>query len=229
MIYIESKRRKVERLIKKYPNAIIADVTSKSDTALIKLSPFYPWGDIPVPYTPNMVATCVEAVWQGLKVFENSDVDVETFKNDTMRGLKRTSKKYGKILGHRRGVYGDVLFDYLEARKRIFIRSYRWMLENKALYIIERMRVANKNQDIVLLDYETNCDITNVTKPLSHAYLVKAYVEGIAPYEDVKEKIVHHHYYTGKRTISWTTEEEVFKQVQPQEQKDAQLSIEFDF
>ena len=98
MIFIESKRKNRDRLKRKYPNAIIADVTSKSDTALIKLSPFYPWGDIPVPYTPNMVATCVEAVWQGLKVFENSDVDIETFKNDTMRGLKRTSKKYGKII-----------------------------------------------------------------------------------------------------------------------------------
>ena len=230
MIIIESKRKKIEGLKKKYPDAIIADVTSKSDNSLRKLSPFYPWGDIPVPYSHGMVASCVEAVWQGLKVFENAGVDIETFKNYSLRGLKRTTKKYGKILGHRRGVYGnDDLLDYKEAREYIYIPSYRWMLENKALYIIERMRVANKNQDIVLLDYETNCDITDVTKPLSHAYLVKAYVEGIAPYEDVKEKIVHHHYYTGKRTISWTTEEEVFKKVQPQEKKDTQLSIEFDF
>ena len=33
MIIIESKRKKVEGLLKKYPNAIIADVTSKSDNA----------------------------------------------------------------------------------------------------------------------------------------------------------------------------------------------------
>lgn len=229
MIFIESKRKKVEGLLKKYPNAIIADVTSKSDNALRKLSPFYPWGDIPVPYTPNMVASCVEAVWQGLKVFERADVDIEIFKNTSMRGLKRTTKRFGRILGHRRGVYGHVLFDYLEARERIYIHSYKWMLENKAFDIIKRMREANDTQIIVLLDYETNCDITNVNKPLSHAYLVKAYVEGIAPFEDVKEKRVHHHYYTGRRTISWTTEEEVFKKVQPQEQRDPQLSIEFDF
>ena len=144
MIIIESKRSKIEGLKKKFPDAIIADVTSKSNTALIKLSPFYPWGDIPVPYTPNMVATCVEAIWQGLKVFEKADVDVKTFTNDTMHGLKRTTKKYGKILGHRRGVYGDVLFDYLEARKKIYIRSYRWMLENKAYLIIKKLREVNK-------------------------------------------------------------------------------------
>ena len=229
MIIIELKRSKIEGLKKKFPDAIIADVTSKSNTALIKLSPFYPWGDIPVPYTPNMVATCVEAIWQGLKVFEKADVDVKTFTNDTMHGLKRTTKKYGKILGHRRGVYGNVLFDYLEARKRIYIRSYRWVLENKAYPIIEKIREANKSQTIVLLDYETNSDISNIMKPLSHAYLVKAYVEGLVPFEDVMEKKVHNHYYYGRKTLSWTTEEVIFKELQPLEQKDAQLSIEFDF
>lgn len=188
MIIIESKRKKTEKLKQKYPGAIIADVTSKSENALRKLSPFYPWGDIPIPYTPNMVATCVEAIWQGLKVFEKTDVDVRTFRNDTMHGLKRTTKKFGRILGHRKGVYGDVLFDYLEARKKIYIRSYRWVLENKAFPIIERMREANKTQTIILLDYETNCDIDNIMKPLSHAYLVKAYVEGLVPFEDVIEK-----------------------------------------
>ena len=229
MIIIESKRKKTEKLKQKYPGAIIADVTSKSENALRKLSPFYPWGDIPIPYTPNMVATCVEAIWQGLKVFEKTDVDVRTFRNDTMHGLKRTTKKFGRILGHRKGVYGDVLFDYLEARKKIYIRSYRWVLENKAFPIIERMREANKTQTIILLDYETNCDIDNIMKPLSHAYLVKAYVEGLVPFEDVIEKKVHFHYYCGRKTLSWTTEEEVFKEIYPLEQKDSQLSIEFDF
>ena len=229
MIIIESKRKKIDGLKKKYPNAIIADVTSKSDNALRKLSPFYPWGDIPIPYTPNMVATCVEAVWQGLKVFEKADVDIETFKNDSMQGLKRTTKKYGKILGHRRGVYGHVIFNYLEARKRIYIRTYKWMLENKAFYIIKKMREVNKSQTILLLDYETNFDIENIKRPLSHAYLVKAYVEGLPPFEDVIEKKIHHHYYCGRKTISWTTEETVFKEAQPNESTNTQLPIEFDF
>ena len=229
MIIIESKRGKIEGLKMKYPDAIFADVTSKSNTSLIKLSPFYPWGDIPVPYTPNMVATCVEAVWQGLKVFEKADVDVKTFTNDTMHGLKRTTKKYGKILGHRRGVYGDVLFDYLEARKRIYIRSYRWMLENKAYLIIKKLREVNKSATIILLDYETNCDVDNISKPLSHAFLVKAYVEGLPPFDDVIETKVHHHYYCGRKTITWTTKEKLFKEMPPHNKKDSQLFIEFDF
>ena len=39
---------------------------------------------------------------------------------------------------------------------------------------------------IVLLDYDTNADVEAVKKPLSHAALVKAYAEGLYPYEDVQ-------------------------------------------
>ena len=49
MIIIESKRKKTETLLKKYPDAILADVTSKAKDGLVKLSPFYPHYGIPVP------------------------------------------------------------------------------------------------------------------------------------------------------------------------------------
>ena len=67
MIKIVSKRSKQENILKKYPNAIIADVTSQANDGLVKLSPFYPHGGIPVPFSDGMTATCVEAVWQGLQ------------------------------------------------------------------------------------------------------------------------------------------------------------------
>ena len=76
MIKIVSKRSKQENILKKYPNAIIADVTSQAKDGLVKLSPFYPHGGIPVPFSDVMTATCVEAVWQGLKVFEGADVEL---------------------------------------------------------------------------------------------------------------------------------------------------------
>ena len=40
MILIESKRKKHENILKKHPDAIIADVTSHAKDSLIKLSPF---------------------------------------------------------------------------------------------------------------------------------------------------------------------------------------------
>lgn len=183
MIIIESKRKKPETILKKYPGAILADVTSSAKDGLVKLSPFYPHGGIPVPFTEGMTATCVEAIWQGLKVFEGADVDVSLFKNDTMKNLKRTVRRFGKPLGHRKGVYGKELLSYVEARKLIYIPTYKWMLENKVKDIMDRLKEATKTKTIILLDYDTNADVENAKKPLSHASLIKAYVEGLYPYE----------------------------------------------
>ena len=96
MIVIESHKKKTENILKKYPGAILADVTSKAKDSLVKLSPFYPHGGIPIPFSNGMTATCVEAIWQGLKVFKNSDVDIRLFTNDTMKNIKRSVRKNGK-------------------------------------------------------------------------------------------------------------------------------------
>jgi hypothetical protein len=190
MIIVESKKKKPSTILKKYPNAILADVTSGAKDGLKKLSPFYPHYGIPVPFSEGYTATCVEAIWQGLKVFENSDVNVQMFQNDTMKNIKRTVRRFGKPLGHRKGVHGTELLGYIEARKQIYIPAYKWILENKVSDIIVRLRDAsNSGKTIVLLDYDTNPDIENAKKPLSHASLIKAYAEGTYPYEGV---IVNH-------------------------------------
>ena len=150
MIIIESKRKKPETILKQYPDAILADVTSGAKDGLVKLSPFYPHGGIPVPFSDGYTATCVEAIWQGLKVFEGCDVDVQMFQNDTMRNIKRTVRRFGKPLGHRKGVHGTELLGYIEARKLIYIPTYKWVLENKVAFIIDRLREASKTKTIGL-------------------------------------------------------------------------------
>lgn len=189
MIFIENKKKSEAKLLEKYPGAKIVDVTSKATTGLVKLSPFYPHGEIPIPFSEGRTAMSVEGIWQGLKVFEKEDVDPKMFLNDKMKNIKRTVRKYGKPLGHRKGTEGIELLDYIQARIQIYLPAYLWVLENKVQYIIERIREASKEQDIVLLDYETNDDVLNSRKPLSHAYLVKAYVEGNYPTaEDLANK-----------------------------------------
>ena len=54
MIIIESKRKKREIILKQHPNAIIADVTSHATDDLVKLCPFYPHRDIPVPFSEGV-------------------------------------------------------------------------------------------------------------------------------------------------------------------------------
>ena len=181
MIIIESKRKNPKTIQKHYPDAILADVTSSAKDGLVKLSPFYPHGGIPVPFSEGYTATCVEAIWQGLKVFEGADVDTTLFQNDTMRGLKRTVRKYGKPLGHRKGVNGSELLGYIEARKLIYLPCYKWVLENKLQKLVAAIRIISKNKPVVLLDYNTNPDPYNPKSPLSHASLIKAYIEGNYP------------------------------------------------
>jgi len=168
---------------------VVADVTSQAQDGLVKLSPFYPHGGIPVPFSEGVTATCVEAIWQGLKVFEHADVDTAMFQNATMKNIKRTVRRFGKPLGHRKGVHGTELLNYGEARAQIYIPTYRWMLEHKVMDILERLKEASKTKTIVLLDYNVNNNVDDLSKPLSHAYLVKAYVEGLYPYNDTENKI----------------------------------------
>lgn len=184
MIYIESKRRKVERIQAQYPEADILDITSVSIYAYARLlSPFYPHGNIPVPFTPNVYSMSVEGIWQGLKVFELYDVDVSKFQNATMKGLKRTVRRFGKPLGHRQGVWGEKLLDYFEARIQIYLPSYKWVLDNvpQVKAIVKRIAERAINHDIVFLDYNTNDDYRDLTAPLSHAGLLKMYIEGKYP------------------------------------------------
>ena len=89
MIIIESKRKSLESLKEKYPDAMIIEVTSKAQDEFVRFSPFYPNGGIPVPFTDD-VAVSVEGIWQGLKVFEDADVDTSFFSKRDMKNLKRT-------------------------------------------------------------------------------------------------------------------------------------------
>ena len=193
MIYIENKKKKEKTILAKYTNAIIVDVTSKAPTALVKLSPFYPHGEIPIPFSENKTAKSVEGIWQALKVFESTDIDNEMFQNETMKNIKRTVRKFGKPLGHRKGINGTELLSYIDARIQIYLPSYLWVLENKVSEILTRLKEASQKEDIVLLDYATNCDVLNPKKPLSHAFLVKAFVENSYPkeadlYKELKER-----------------------------------------
>ena len=59
MIAIETKRTKRENILKRYPDAVIADVTSQATDGLVRLSPFYPHGEIPIPFSEGYTAMCV--------------------------------------------------------------------------------------------------------------------------------------------------------------------------
>lgn len=177
MIVVANKRKKPETLQKEYPGCVIIDVTSNStDGEYVKFSPFYPHGGIPVPGM-SRTAACVEGIWQGLKTFESGEgISQETLSNRTMKNIKRTVRTHGRCKGH---LYGDRLLEYIEARKLIYLPSYQWVLENKLQDLCRKLKSLSSQRTVVLLDYETNSDVEDWSKPLSHASLVKAYVEAM--------------------------------------------------
>lgn len=180
-IEVASKRRKVANLQRDFPTAEIIDLTSKAPEPWVRFSPFYPHGDIPIPLSHSQSAQSVEGIWQGLKVFETAGIDPEKFHVTNMKGLKRTVRRFGPVLGHRLGVDGREIIGYREARAKIYLPAYRWVLDHCLQHEVGSLKELAEKKPLILLDYETNCDVDNLQKPLSHAGLVRLYLLGRWP------------------------------------------------
>lgn len=70
---------------------------------------------------------------------------------------------------------------YAEARRLIYLPAYRWVLENCLIEERAQLEQLNAQKTVILLDYETNGDVNNLKKPLSHAHLIKMYLENQYP------------------------------------------------
>jgi hypothetical protein len=179
-IRIASRRRAMASLTAAFPGAEIIDVTSRAPEPWVRLSPFYPHGGIPVPFCDGTTSQSVEGIWQALKVFQDADVDPAKLGITTMKGLKRTVRRYGPVRGHRTGLKGDQLLPYETARRQIYLPAYRWVLEHRAADLVDRIR---EKKDVVLLDYTTNGDVADPASPLSHAALIQLHIEDRWPSE----------------------------------------------
>lgn len=180
-IHVANRRRARASIEAAHPGALILDVTSRAERPWARFSPFYPHGGIPVPFSPGVTAQSVEGIWQALKVFANADVDPAKLEITTMKGLKRTVRKHGPVRGHRAGLTGEVLLPYEQARRQIYLPSYRWVLEHRVADLMDRLKELSSRGDIVLLDYTTNGDVTDLSAPLSHAALIRCHIEGRWP------------------------------------------------
>lgn len=175
-IEVASKRRKPTR-----QDAVVVDVTSRGPDPWVRFSPFYPHGDIPVPMSSGITSQSVEGVWQALKVFENADVDPSKLAVTSMKGLKRTVRRFGPVQGHRAGLTGDHLLDYRTARHEIYLPTYRWVLENRLQDLVGQLHELAMSSDVVLLDYTTNGDVDDLGTPLSHAALIADHLRRCTP------------------------------------------------
>lgn len=174
---VKSKRCNLKRLTNLHPEAFVVDVTSKGPAPWVKFSPFYPHGDIPIPFSEPDTAFSVEGIWQGLKVFRDHGVDRTKFYISSMKNIKRTIRKNGPILGHQKGLFSKEILSYQDARLQIYLPSYTWVIENCLAGQIEVLKQILSEKDILFLDYQTNENIHDLRKPLSHAAIIKNYLE----------------------------------------------------
>ena len=185
-ILIKSKRlgpKKIDMLID--DGFTIVDVTSKSPEAKWRrFSPFYPHEEACLTALIHIhthdhddkkggegkkdikLSKSVEGLWQGLKVFKHVGIDLTKFEITNMKNIKRSVRKNGPVVGH---LYDGRLIGYVEARKLIYLPAYNKVLDKMKDELRDLMRF-NK---LVLIDYSTNEDIDDVTKPLSHASIIK--------------------------------------------------------
>ena len=182
-IHVADRRRARASIEAAHPGAVILDVTSRAEEPWVRLSPFYPHGGIPVPFTPGVKAQSVEGIWQALKVFEGAeadpskDVDPRRLEITSMKAIKRTVRGNGRVLGHRRGLEGGELLGYERARREIYLPSYRWVLGHKVPDLVAELARLGAEGEVVLLDYGTNGDVGDLSRPLSHAALVRDHIE----------------------------------------------------
>jgi hypothetical protein len=176
-LHVRNRHTKRSTLQRSFPDGEFVDVTSHGPKPWCEFSPLFPHGEIPVPFSPGVTSVSVEGVWQGLKVFENEDVDRRKFAVGNMKGIHRTTERHGPLRGHRAGVKGKKLFDHAEARRKIYLPTYRWVLENRLSGTLDDIRGMAATANVVLLDDETEFDCDDLTKPLSHAALIVCFLE----------------------------------------------------
>ena len=230
-----AEKRDANIMANKYPNALIIDV-SYSSMRYIEykvlnpygmLNPFYPHGKIQVPFTDGYTGVSISAIWNSLKVFEDADVDVNLRNCEDIHMLRR--ENLGRLIGFRQGSYNNYIMDVEEARRKILIPMFRWMLEQKTYCIIEYLREIAQQQDIVILDDSINCELTIINQPLSYAWLIKSYIEGLIRYEDIYDiKLITDVITVGQHMYNSTKEIRILKKITPKI-IDIQLKLGFDY
>jgi len=148
-------------------DAAVFDVSSYADPPFCTLSPMWVHGGIPVPGMPGVTSDSVEGVWQGLKVIRGR-IEPRFFRG---KGAKRG----GKPSGHR---LGDQLLRIVEARRRIYVPAYEWMLEHRVdpALLAGFLELARRGVVQYLHDVGDNGDIGNADEGLAHAAVLVRYL-----------------------------------------------------
>ncbi|WP_150122621.1 DUF6939 family protein [Rhodopirellula islandica] len=150
------------------PGVLWLDVSSSGESPLDQFSPFFPHGGIPIPGMESKRSDSVEGIWQGLKVIRGG-IAARFFEGG---GQKRVGKPRGHQFGHAKRLLG-----LEEARRKIYIPAYEWMLDNCIAPAIIDGFVDNAFRGVPQLFYDRE-DNGSIGKdaPLAHAKVLVDYI-----------------------------------------------------
>ena len=185
-IFIAARTRRLGGLIQEFGRIPMFDVTHLTrESRLLRLNPYFPHGAIPVAYSERtLTAQSLEAIWNGLKVFENEPADFGCFEKMTKISITRMPGKAGrgKLLGWQQGIHPDKpLLVETEARRTVYAGTYRWILKEYCREAIDFLRGQMERSDIVLLDYSSEHHRCDLRYPLMHSVLLRDYLLGRHP------------------------------------------------
>lgn len=186
-IFIANRKRQAKSLHEEFGAVPVFDVTfAGQDPLFSTLSPMYPHGDLPVPFTEGQLsANSLEAIWQGLKVFEHEGarLDPAFLSKSGCKNIKRhATKQRGRILGHQQGNHTTKpLLSIIAARAQIYAPTYHWQLEHHCPKALAALRKALEHSDIVLLEAGVDSDIRDIFTPMPHSQLLRLYLQGQYP------------------------------------------------
>ncbi len=145
----------------------VIDVSSYADPPFCTLSPMWVHGGVPVPGMPGNVSDTVEGVWQGLKVIRGKTAPRFFHGPGAKRG--------GKPSGHQ---FGKQLLGVVDARRRIYVPTYEWVIENRIdpTVIDQLLAVARRGVVQFVHDVCDSGDPNDTTQPLAHAAVLVRYL-----------------------------------------------------
>lgn len=168
-------------------SSFVIDVRYYKSNPWSCMSPFFKWGDVPVRFSAPDTAISIAAMIEGLRVNQYHEHDPNLFHSLNFSDYLE-SERIKDSSGFLRGIGSHVILSPEEAQKELLYPTYRWVLDHKLNNQINAIRAAESYQDVVILDYpKDKRGMELYAGEISIGYLLKAYIEGSTPYEDVFE------------------------------------------
>ena len=161
----EDYMKNVKEAQKIWQKALVFDVTLGG--AMEKMDPSFPIEKVKIPGIRKW-ALSLNGVWEGLKVFsKKNEIDSTYFFNEKKLGKTRKCKSYGNLIGVK---IGEEVLDVEKGIEEVFVKGYKYLLENRYDGLMNVIKNAAKEKVVVLLDYNED------RYPVSHAEMIKDYI-----------------------------------------------------